>query len=55
MIDMKQNLLKIMENKRNVCLTTITKGNTQSKEKPIYKYLFFMLYISFILPLGDLI
>ena len=28
-------LRKIMENKRNVCLTTMTKGNTQTKEKPI--------------------
>lgn len=52
---MKQNLLNKMENKRNVCLTTMTERNTQTKEKPIYKYLFFMLYISFILPLGDLI
>lgn len=53
MINMKQNLLKKWKIKR-LCVNAIEPEKHTNKEKPIYKYLFFMLYISLIFPLGDL-
>ena len=41
---MKQNLLNKMENKRNVCLTTMTERNTQTK-KNRYINICFLCYI----------